>query len=117
MRIARQLEAGDEFIELDRDNPTSQLTQLKEDAKHGFDVVVSDFGREERVNNGPIQIEATGSEEIANDAINFVRRGGTLMIYGVYSRIDLVHWSPAKIFQDEIKASIFASTGPFWRES
>jgi len=33
------------------------------------------------------------------------------MIYGVYSRKDLVHWSPAKIFQDEIKASIFG-TGP-----
>jgi hypothetical protein len=27
------------------------------------------------------------------------------MIYGVYSNSDLVHWSPAKIFQDEIKVS------------
>lgn len=25
------------------------------------------------------------------------------MVYGVYSNSDLVHWSPAKIFQDEIK--------------
>ncbi len=52
MRIARQLEAGDEFIELNRDNPTPQLMQLKEDAKYGFDVVVSGFEREEWVNNG-----------------------------------------------------------------
>jgi len=29
------------------------------------------------------------------------------MIYGVYSNSDLVHWSPAKIFQDEIKVSKF----------
>ena len=27
------------------------------------------------------------------------------MIYGVYSNSDLVHWSPAKIFQNEIKVS------------
>ena len=25
------------------------------------------------------------------------------MIYGVYANSDLVHWSPAKIFQNEIK--------------
>jgi len=28
------------------------------------------------------------------------------MIYDVYSNSDLVHWSPAKIFQDEIKIVI-----------
>lgn len=50
-----------------------------------------------------IKIEATGSEQVANDCLDFVRRGGSLMIYGVYSKNDLVHWSPAKIFQDEIK--------------
>lgn len=38
--IARQLEAGDEYIELDRDNPSSQWAKLEEDNKHGFDVVV-----------------------------------------------------------------------------
>lgn len=51
------------------------------------------------------QIEATGSEKVANDAINFVRRGGTLMIYGVYSNDALVHWAPSKIFGDEIKVN------------
>lgn len=48
------------------------------------------------------QVEATGSEKIANDAINYVRRGGTLMIYGVYDNAALVHWPPSKIFGDEI---------------
>lgn len=49
------------------------------------------------------QIEATGSEKIANEAINYVRRGGTLMIYAVYANQALVHWSPSKIFGDEIR--------------
>jgi len=31
------------------------------------------------------------------------------MIYGVYSNSDLVHWSPAKIFQDEIKVSFIGA--------
>lgn len=49
------------------------------------------------------QVEATGSEKIASDAINYVRRGGTLMIYGVYDSTARVHWSPSKIFLDEIR--------------
>ena len=49
------------------------------------------------------QVEATGSENVANEAINYVRRGGTLMVYGVYDNAARVHWSPAKIFLDEIK--------------
>ncbi|OBZ77195.1 D-arabinitol dehydrogenase 1 [Grifola frondosa] len=60
---------------------------LKKDNPYGFDVVV----------------EATGSAKIANDAIDYVRRGGTLMIYGVYDHDALVRWSPSKIFIDEIK--------------
>jgi threonine dehydrogenase-like Zn-dependent dehydrogenase len=48
------------------------------------------------------QVEATGVEKLANDAINYVRRGGTLMIYGVYENAALVHWPPSKIFGDEI---------------
>ncbi|KAF8899769.1 chaperonin 10-like protein [Gymnopilus junonius] len=99
-QIARDLEAGDEYVELDRENPAHQWAKLKEDYKHGFDVV----------------IEATGSEQVANNAINFVRRGGSLMIYGVYSNSDQVHWSPAKIFQDEIKIiGSFAQTHCFPR--
>jgi len=49
------------------------------------------------------KVEATGNEQVANDSINYVRRGGTLMIYGVYSNSDRVHWPPSKIFGDEIK--------------
>ncbi|KAF4563841.1 N-terminal acetyltransferase A complex catalytic subunit ard1 [Pleurotus pulmonarius] len=87
MDIAKELEAGDEYIELDRQNPGPQWQKLKDDNPYGFDVVV----------------EATGVEALANDSINYVRRGGTLMVYGVYENKARVHWPPAKIFGDEIK--------------
>lgn len=86
MDIAKKLNAADVYIELDRKNPEGQWEQLKKDNPYGFDVVV----------------EATGVEKLANDAINFVRRGGTLMVYGVYENKALVHWPPSKIFGDEI---------------
>ena len=81
MDIAQQLEAGDEYIELDRQNPEAQWKKLRQDNPYGFDVVV----------------EATGVEKVANDSINYVRRGGTLMIYGVYENKALVHWPPGKV--------------------
>lgn len=40
MDIARQLDAADEYIELDRKNPEAQWAKLKEDYKYGFDIVV-----------------------------------------------------------------------------
>ena len=47
-------------------------------------------------------VEATGVESIVNDAINYVSRGGTLLVYGVYADAARVSWSPTKIFVDEI---------------
>jgi len=86
MDLARKLDAADVYIDLDRKDPGAQWEQIKKDYPYGFDVVV----------------EATGVEKLANDAINYVRRGGTLMIYGVYENKALVHWPPSKIFGDEI---------------
>ncbi len=87
MDIAKQLDCGDEYIELDRQNPEAQWKALKDGNPYGCDVVV----------------EATGVEKLANESIHYVRRGGTLMIYGVYENKALVHWPPSKIFGDEIK--------------
>lgn len=98
--IAKQLDAGHEYVELDRVNPGEQWEKLKQENPYGFDVVV----------------EATGSEKVANDSINYVRRGGTLMVYGVYDNSALVHWPPSKIFVDEIKIiGSFAQTHCFPR--
>lgn len=90
MDIAKDIQAADEYIELDRQNAQPQWDQLKKDNPYGFDVVV----------------EATGVEKLANESINYVRRGGTLMIYGVYENKALVHWPPSKIFGDEIKVRL-----------
>lgn len=81
MDIAKQIGAADEYVELDRQYPGPQWQKLQDDNPYGFDVVV----------------EATGVEKLANDSINYVRRGGTLMIYGVYENKALVHWPPSKV--------------------
>jgi len=86
MDLAKSLEAGDHYVELSRSDPQAQFNQLKQDNPHGFDVVV----------------EATGSVKILEDSINYVRRGGTLVVYGVYNSTDRVSWPPSKIFGDEI---------------
>jgi D-arabinitol dehydrogenase (NADP+) len=49
-----------------------------------------------------IVVEATGSPKILEDAINYVRRGGKLVVYGVYSNDARVNWPPSRIFGDEI---------------
>ena len=48
--------------------------------------------------------ECTGVESIVNDSINYVSRGGTLLVYGVYEDQARVSWSPTRIFNDEIKS-------------
>jgi D-arabinitol dehydrogenase (NADP+) len=86
MDLAKKLDAADEYIALSRTNPQVQFDEIKSNFKFGFDVV----------------IEATGSEKILEDAIHYVRRGGKLVVYGVYSSKARVTWPPSKIFGDEI---------------
>ncbi|CAM1503882.1 Fc.00g014730.m01.CDS01 [Cosmosporella sp. VM-42] len=103
MDLAKSLDAADTYIELSRSDPDGQFAKLKEDNPYGFDIVV----------------EATGSVKILEDSINYVRRGGTLVVYGwasqvlvtqrivltsrsVYPSADRVSWPPSKIFGDEI---------------
>lgn len=81
MDLAQKLGAGDKYIELSREAPQAQFDALKAENPYGFDIVV----------------EATGSQKILEDSINYVRRGGKLVVYGVYSSEVRVSWSPAKI--------------------
>ncbi|POW02774.1 hypothetical protein PSTT_11549, partial [Puccinia striiformis] len=88
------------LAKLRRRNAANQWAQLKKDNPYGFDVVV----------------EATGVESIVNDSINYVRRGGTLLVYGVYDNNARVSWSPTKIFSDEINIiGSFSQTNCFPR--
>ncbi|KAF5390123.1 hypothetical protein D9757_003870 [Collybiopsis confluens] len=87
-RLAQDLDVADDYIEIDRDSEDqdSQWAKIKEKYPYGFDAVV----------------EATGSEKVANQAIDLVRRGGTILIYGVYANDALARYSLSKIFSDEI---------------
>lgn len=40
MQVARELEAGDEYVEIDRESPQAQWDKLKQENPYGFDVVV-----------------------------------------------------------------------------
>jgi D-arabinitol dehydrogenase (NADP+) len=81
MELAKNLGAGDEYVALSRKDPSAQFEKLKSENPYGFDIVV----------------EATGNLNILNDSINYVRRGGKLVVYGVYANKDRVSWPPAKI--------------------
>lgn len=47
--------------------------------------------------------ECTGVESLVDNAINYVCRGGTLLVYGVYEDKARVSWSPTQIFVNEIR--------------
>jgi D-arabinitol dehydrogenase (NADP+) len=81
MNLAKSLDAADVYIPLSRKDPTPQFEQIKKDYPYGFDIVV----------------EATGSVKVLEDAINYCRRGGKLIVYGVYANKDRVSWPPSKI--------------------
>ncbi|RMJ22714.1 Dehydrogenase [Aspergillus sp. HF37] len=65
MDLAKSVGAGDEYVVLSRKNPSAQYEKIKKENPHGFDIV----------------IEATGSIKVLDDAINYVRRGGKLVVY------------------------------------
>src|SRR5207247_7061025 len=91
MELAKKLEAGDEYVELSRTDPAAQFETIKKENPYGFDIVV----------------EATGSPKILEDAINYVRRGGKLVVYGVYSDSARVTWPPSKICKLSMRNYLF----------
>lgn len=86
MDLAKKLDAADEYVTLSRTNPQAQFDEIKRNAIYGYDIV----------------IDATGVASILENAINYVRRGGVLVCYGVYNSKATVTWPPSKIFGDEI---------------
>ncbi|KAE8306330.1 alcohol dehydrogenase [Aspergillus transmontanensis] len=96
MDLAKNLNVADEYVELDRAAPETQWTALKQKYPYGFDVVV----------------EATGSHNVLERAIDFCTRGGKLIYYGVYEKEALINVSPSKVFRDEI--TILGSFSEMW---
>ena len=78
--------AADEIVPIDRKNPDRHRNRLRELNPTGFDYIV----------------EATGSAFVCEDALQFVRRGGTLLVYGVYPETESVRFNPFDLFRREI---------------
>jgi D-arabinitol dehydrogenase (NADP+) len=78
--------AADEIVPIDRKNPDRHRNRLRELNPTGFDYIV----------------EATGSAFVCEDALQFVRRGGTLLAYGVYPETETVRFNPFDLFRREI---------------
>lgn len=89
LELAQKLDVATAYVELPRDASAQAtvLNRIRAENPYGFDIVV----------------EATGSTRILEGAIDFCRRGGTLVVYGVYPNAARVSWPPAKIFGDELR--------------
>jgi D-arabinitol dehydrogenase (NADP+) len=92
--------AADDVIAIDRTNPAHHREQIQAAHPRGFDCVV----------------EATGVPELCADALQYARKGGQVIVYGVYPERARISWSPYEIFSREltIKGS-FAQTHCFDR--
>jgi D-arabinitol dehydrogenase (NADP+) len=78
--------AADQTVAVDRKDPEKHRRRLHDLSPTGFDYIV----------------EATGSASVCEDALQFARRGGTLLVYGVYPETDAVRFSPFDLFRREI---------------
>jgi D-arabinitol dehydrogenase (NADP+) len=84
--LARELNIADSFITVSDDNPGHDMATLHADNPYGFDIVV----------------EATGAPTVLEKALEYVRKGGKLVVYGVYDESVKIAWSPFRIWENEI---------------
>ena len=83
---ARRLSVADSFVELSGTQPEPALDEIRKTHTRGFDIVV----------------EATGVPKVLEASLTFVRRGGKLAVFGVYSSEARVSWQPSKILCNQI---------------
>ncbi|MBV9492150.1 MAG: zinc-dependent alcohol dehydrogenase family protein [Verrucomicrobia bacterium] len=92
--------AADEVVPIDRHNPEVHRKRLQELSPNGFDYV----------------IEATGAAPLCEEALRFVRRRGTVLVYGVYPENAFARFNPFDLFRGEISIkSSFAQIDSFPR--
>lgn len=84
--LAQKLNIADSYITLSETDPDVQMNALHASHPYGFDIVV----------------EATGSPAVLESALLFVRKGGKVVVYGVYGAHSKVSWSPQLIWEREI---------------
>jgi D-arabinitol dehydrogenase (NADP+) len=84
--LARSLQIADDYITVSDTNAPEQMGILSASNPYGFDIV----------------IEATGSPSVLESSLAFVRKGGKLVVYGVYDEDVKISWSPFRIWEHEI---------------
>jgi D-arabinitol dehydrogenase (NADP+) len=85
LALAERLSA-DRVVAVDRDDPETHRAALREISPNGFDYVV----------------EATGAPAMCAEAVAQTRRGGTVLIYGVYPETATFPVNPFDVFRREI---------------
>lgn len=78
--------SADRTVAIDRDDPESHRRGLRDISANGFDYVV----------------EATGAAAMCTEAVRQARRGGTVLIYGVYPEASTFPVTPFDIFRNEV---------------
>lgn len=84
--LAREMNIADDYVTISDTSPDIQMDALASANPYGFDIV----------------IEATGAPTVLEAALNYVRKGGKLVVYGVYDERVKIAWSPFKIWENEI---------------
>ncbi|KAK3075581.1 hypothetical protein LTR53_001019 [Teratosphaeriaceae sp. CCFEE 6253] len=84
--LAKSLGIADSFVAISDDDAKSGMDALLQANPHGFDIVV----------------EATGAPSVLEQSIFYVRKGGTLVVYGVYDDTAKISWPPMRIWTYEI---------------
>ncbi|KAK3114507.1 hypothetical protein LTR53_007111 [Teratosphaeriaceae sp. CCFEE 6253] len=84
--LAKSLGIADSFVAISDDDAKSDMNALLQANPHGFDIVV----------------EATGAPSVLEQSIFYVRKGGTLVVYGVYDDAAKISWPPMRIWTYEI---------------
>lgn len=86
--LAKKLQIADSFVTISTapQQTASDMEALQTSNPYGFDIVV----------------EATGSPKVLEQSIEYVRKGGKLVVYGVYDKQVKIAWSPFHIWENEI---------------
>lgn len=83
---ARKMGIADTYLQISDAVPEKDMAALANENPHGFDIV----------------IEATGSPAVLEASLTNVRKGGKLVVYGVYDANVKIAWSPFRIWEHEI---------------
>ncbi|CAI9628674.1 unnamed protein product [Alternaria burnsii] len=84
--LTQKLDIADAYVTISDENPSADMASLQTNNPYGFDIVV----------------EATGAPTVLEKAIEYVRKGGKLVVYGVYDESVKIAWSPFRIWENEI---------------